>query len=121
MEDLKNISVKAEDVKTVLKEEGVKADAVKALAGAELTDEDLKELVGGLDATAIKNLAVKGLKYGAYALAGVAALATAEMAVRGKDSYAGKTTDWLRGVETKLPETPKPGDPPQAGRPLQAQ
>ena len=99
MEDLKNVNVKTEDVKAVLKEEGVKADAVKALAGAELTDEDLKELVGGLGTSTIKNLAVKGLKYGAYALAGAAVLGTAEMAVRGKDSYAGKATDWLRGVD----------------------
>ena len=100
MEKLENINVKTEDVKEVLKEEGIKTEAVKALAGTELTDEDLKELVGGLSTQDLKNLAFKGLKYSAYTVAGliaVGSLAAAEYHFDGKeDSYTGKAMKWAK-------------------------
>ena len=100
MEKLENINVKTEDVKEVLNEEGIQTEAVKALAGTELTDEDLKELVGGLSTQDLKNLAFKGLKYGAYTVAGliaVGSLAAAEYHIDGKeDSYTGKAMKWTK-------------------------
>ena len=96
MEKLENIKVKAEDVKEVLKEEGIKTEAVKALAGTELTDEDLKELVGGLSTQDLKNLAFKGLKYGSAAVSILALAGTTDHLLRGENSIPDKAIGWAK-------------------------
>lgn len=103
MGNFEEMSVKAEDVKKVLKEEGVNSEALETLSGKELQEEDLDKLVGGLNSEEIKAFAIKGLKYGAYAAGGLIAIAGAaggvDYAIRGESSLpvrAGKSLGILK-------------------------
>ncbi len=97
MENCENKAcVKAEDVKKVLKAEGIETEALEALSGKELTDEDLKKLVGGLGLTELKHYAVTGIKYTALAAAGLLAVDNIQAAVRETDTFAKQGADKIR-------------------------